>query len=60
MAVYICASCDQYIDEDVGGCNEHPTDECECICDNCVRDCDDYDDDEPMDLEDTFELLMNQ
>ena len=58
MSVYRCAICDEYKDADIHGCNEHPTDECECICDDCCLD--PLDHEEFLDLEDQLELLLNE
>jgi hypothetical protein len=35
MSIYRCGICDEYKDVDFHGCNEHPHDEYECICDDC-------------------------
>jgi hypothetical protein len=35
MSIYLCIECDDYKDVDFHGCNEHPKDEFECICDSC-------------------------
>ncbi len=35
MSVYRCVECDEYKDVDMHGCREHPTDEFECICEDC-------------------------
>lgn len=66
MSIYICAICDEYKDADISGCNEHPTDECECICDDCFEKLSDYNDKEideeellGMDLEEQLETLIN-
>ena len=38
MSVYRCGSCGEFRDADYHGCNEHPFDEMECICDSCEED----------------------
>lgn len=35
MSVYRCGICEEYKDADFDGCEAHPSDECECICENC-------------------------
>jgi len=35
MSVYKCGICEEYKDADFSGCNEHPSNEMECICDEC-------------------------
>jgi hypothetical protein len=35
MSVFRCKRCECMIDADYEGCNEHPFDENECVCDNC-------------------------
>ncbi len=35
MSVYRCALCDEVKDADISGCNEHRTNDMECICDDC-------------------------
>jgi hypothetical protein len=52
MSVYRCAMCEDYKDADVHGCEEHPNDECECICEDCYNELGD------CDLERQFEILM--
>ena len=41
MAIYICNECDGMIDADTHGCNECPTNQEECVCDNCLMEMDD-------------------
>lgn len=36
MSVYRCPECDEYQDADFHGCYEHPKDEWECICYDCL------------------------
>jgi hypothetical protein len=36
MSIYHCHHCDGLCDADIDGCNEHPNDECEVICDKCA------------------------
>ncbi len=36
MSIYRCIECENYKDADYDGCNEHPSDECECMCDDCA------------------------
>jgi hypothetical protein len=35
MSIYICGYCEKYKDADVSGCNEHPFNEWENLCDEC-------------------------
>jgi hypothetical protein len=37
MSIYRCYHCDNTIDEDYDGCNDHPTIDMECICDACLE-----------------------
>lgn len=37
MSAYRCGICEEYKDADIHGCCEHPSDECECICDDCAQ-----------------------
>jgi len=36
MSIYYCSYCDRCRDADHHGINEHPQDECEGICDECL------------------------
>lgn len=46
MSMFYCEVCDNIQDADIHGCFEHPNDECECICYDCV-----------MQLEAKYELM---
>lgn len=35
MSAYKCGMCDEIKDADFHGCYEHPSDEFECICEEC-------------------------
>ena len=35
MSCYYCAICDELKDRDIHGCNAHPSDPYENICDDC-------------------------
>ncbi len=35
MSVYRCGICEEIFDADYHGCEEHPTDETKCICEEC-------------------------
>lgn len=35
MSIYRCAHCENIIDADEQGCNEHPFSDTGCICDSC-------------------------
>ena len=36
-SMYLCSCCDEYKLVDEHGCNEDPSDECECWCDDCIE-----------------------
>lgn len=35
MSLFRCPECDEIKHEDIHGCREHPTNELECLCDDC-------------------------
>ena len=37
MSIYRCGICEEYKDADFHGCEEHPTNEMECICESCCE-----------------------
>lgn len=37
MEKYICQICDEWRSPKIHGCNEDPSDECECICNRCLE-----------------------
>jgi len=36
MAMYMCAECDSWLDDDYYPCQEHPTSKTELICPDCL------------------------
>jgi hypothetical protein len=37
MSIYRCNHCEGIKDADYHGCNEHPSEEFQCICDACLE-----------------------
>jgi hypothetical protein len=61
MNEYICAICEEYKDEHIHGCNGHPDDECECVCDDCYLEMsEDFEESSLSDLEEKFEALLEE
>ena len=50
MAVYMCDECNNMIDEDYHGCNEHPKGMCcdDCACNLSCEGCEEMQEDESL------------